>query len=484
MGPKNAPFGEYGGNDQLSSTSEAFDLVIIGSGPGGYVAAVRAGQLGLKTAIVEKDKNLGGTCLLRGCIPTKALLHTADVLDEFKHASDIGVVASNVTLDFGQAQKRKSKVVLKLAKGVEFLMKKNKVQTFKGTARIEGPGRIMVSGADNSQQNIHTKKIIVATGSVPRSLPGLEIDGKQIITSDEVLELSEIPKSMIVLGAGAVGVEFASLFSRFGTDATILELLPRLLPIEDEEISAELAKSFKKQGIKAFTGASFKSAVKEEGLVRVTAAVAGQDREFTAEKLLVAVGRRAYTDGLGMENLRVEMDRGYIKVDEHMRTSEPDVYAIGDVVPTPWLAHVASAEGILAVETIAGKNPRPINYDRVPGCTYCQPEVASVGLTEEKARERGFDVKVGKFPTAVIAKAQILGAVEGLVKIVSDARYDELLGVHIIGPHATELISEAGVALQMEATVEELIHTMHAHPTVSESVHEAAEDAHDMVIHV
>ena len=458
--------------------------MIIGSGPGGYVAAVRAGQLGLKTAIIEKDKNLGGTCLLRGCIPTKALLHTADVFDELKHASDIGVVATAVSLDFGQAQKRKNKVVLKLAKGVEFLMKKNRVQTFKGTAKVDGPGRITVTASDGSSQNIQTKNIIIATGSVPRSLPGLDIDGKQIITSDEVLELPEIPKSMIVLGAGAVGVEFASMFSRFGTDATIIELLPRLLPIEDEEISAELAKSFKKQGIKAFTNARFKSVVKEDGLVSVTATVADKDQEFTAEKLLVAVGRRAYTDGLGLENLRVEMDRGYIKIDEQMRTSEPDVYAIGDVVPTPWLAHVASAEGILAVEAIAGKNPRPINYDRVPSCTYCQPEVASVGLTEARARERGYDVKVGKFPIPVIAKAQILGASEGIVKIVSDARYDELLGVHMIGPHATELISEGGVALQMEATVEELIHTMHAHPTVSESVHEAAEDAHGMVIHV
>jgi dihydrolipoyl dehydrogenase len=468
----------------LSSSNEAFDVVIIGSGPGGYVAAIRAGQLGLKTAIVEKDKNLGGTCLLRGCIPTKALLHTADVFDEFKHASDIGVVASNVSLDFGQAQKRKNKVVLKLSKGVEFLMKKNKVQTFKGTASIESPSRITITSNEGAKQTIQTKNIIIATGSVPRSLPGLDIDGKQVITSDEVLELTEIPRSMIVLGAGAVGVEFASLFARFGTDATIIELLPRLLPIEDEEISAELAKSFKKQEIKAFTSASFKSLVKEDGLVRVTATVAGQDREFTAEKLLVAVGRRAYTDGLGMENLRVEMDRGYIKVDEQMKTSEPGVYAIGDVVPTPWLAHVASAEGILAVEAIAGKNPKPLNYDRVPSCTYCQPEVASVGLTEAKARERGYDVKVGKFPIPVIAKAQILGAAEGLVKIVSDARYDEVLGVHMIGPHATELISEAGVALQMEATVEELIHTMHAHPTVSEVVHEAAEDAHGMVIHV
>ncbi|HEV8487522.1 MAG TPA: dihydrolipoyl dehydrogenase [Blastocatellia bacterium] len=468
----------------MSSSNEAFDVVIIGSGPGGYVAAIRAGQLGLKTAIIEKDKNLGGTCLLRGCIPTKALLHTADVFDELKHAGDLGVVTTAVSLDFGQAQKRKNKVVLKLAKGVEFLMKKNRVQTFKGTAKIEGPGRITVTPSDGSRQDIQTKNIIVATGSVPRSLPGLDIDGKQIITSDEVLELAEIPKSMIVLGAGAVGVEFASMFSRFGTDATVIELLPRLLPIEDEEISAELAKSFKKQGIKTFTNARFKSVVKEDGLVRVTATVADKDQDFTAEKLLVAVGRRAYTDGLGLENLRVEMDRGYIKIDQQMRTSEPNVYAIGDVVPTPWLAHVASAEGILAVEAIAGKSPRPINYDRVPSCTYCQPEVASVGLTEARARERGYDVKVGKFPIPVIAKAQILGATEGIVKIVSDARYDELLGVHMIGPHATELISEGGVALQMEATVEELIHTMHAHPTVSEVIHEAAEDAHGMVIHV
>src|SRR6185503_8279164 len=276
------------------SANETFDVTIIGSGPGGYVAAVRAGQLGLRTAIIEKDKNLGGTCLLRGCIPTKALLHTADVFDELKHASDLGVVTTGVSLDFGQAQKRKNKVVLKLAKGVEFLMQKNKVQPFKGTATVEGPGRITVTASDGSAQSIQTKNIIIATGSVPRSLPGLDIDGKQIITSDEVLELPEIPKSMIVLGAGAVGVEFASMFSRFGTDATIIELLPRLLPIEDEEISAELAKSFKKQGIKTFTNARFKSVAREDGLVRVTATVADKDQEFTAEKLLVAVGRRAY----------------------------------------------------------------------------------------------------------------------------------------------------------------------------------------------
>ena len=467
----------------MSSNNGAFDVVVIGAGPGGYVAAIRAGQLGLKTAIIEKDKNLGGTCLLRGCIPTKALLHTADVFEEFKHARDIGVVAEGVSLDFPQAQKRKNKVVLKLAKGVEFLMKKNKVQVFKGTAHIERPGQITVTKDDGSTESVQTKNIIIATGSVPRSLPTLPIDGQQIITSDEILELSEIPKSLIVLGAGAVGVEFASMYARFGADVIILELLPRLLPIEDEEISAELLKSFKKQGIKSFTGANFQSAVVEDGQVRATARVGDQDREFTAEKLLVAVGRRAFTDGLGLENTKVELERGYIKIDEFMRTAEPGIYAIGDVVPTPWLAHVASAEGILAVEHIAGKDARPINYDRVPNCTYCQPEVASVGLTEAKAKERGYDVKVGHFPVPVIAKAQILGAAEGMVKVVSDKKYDELLGIHIIGPHATELIVEGCVALQMESTVEELIHTMHAHPTVSETIHEAVEDVHNLMIH-
>ncbi|HWP44962.1 MAG TPA: dihydrolipoyl dehydrogenase [Blastocatellia bacterium] len=467
----------------MSANNGGFDVTIIGSGPGGYVAAVRAGQLGLRTAIIEKDKNLGGTCLLRGCIPTKALLRTADMLEEVKHAKSIGVMASDVKLDFAQAQKNKGKIVLKGAKGVEFLMKKNKVQVFKGTASIEAPGRITVTAGDGTSQTIESKNTIIATGSVPRSLPNLPIDGNNIITSDEILELTEIPKSLVVLGAGAVGVEFASMFARFGTDTTIIELLPRLLPIEDEDMSAELAKAFKRQGIKVFTSASFQSAAVEDGLVRMTVKTGDEEREFTAEKLLVAVGRRAYTDGLGLEKTRVELERGYIKVDDHMRTAEPGIYAIGDVVPTPWLAHVASAEGILAVETIAGLNPHPINYDRVPSCTYCSPEVASVGLTEAGARERGYDVQVGKFSLPVLAKTQIVGATEGLVKVVSDKRYDEVLGLHIIGPHATEMIVEGGAALQLEATVEEMINMIHAHPTVSEGIHEAFEAAHGMAIH-
>jgi len=466
------------------SSKENFDLVIIGSGPGGYVAAVRAGQLGLKTAIVEKDKNLGGTCLLRGCIPTKALLHTADVFDEFKHSRELGIVAEGVSLDMPQAQKHKNKIVTKLSKGVDFLMKKNGVTVFSGMGRIDAPGQITVTAADGSQKVLLAKNTMIATGSVVRSLPGLEIDGEQIISSDEVLQLSEVPKSMIVLGAGAVGVEFASMYSRFGTEVTMVELLPRVLPIEDEEVSAVLAKSLKRQGIKVFTGTGFQSATREPGQVRVVAKTGDQTQEFAAEKLLVAVGRRAFCDGLGLENTKVEIERGYVKIDDHMRTAEPGIYAIGDVVPTPLLAHVASAEGILAVETIAGKNPRPINYDHVPNCTYCSPEVASVGLTEAKARERGYDVKVGHFPVPVIGKAQILGATEGMVKIVADGRYDEVLGAHIIGPHATELIAEACIALQLESTVEEVIQTIHAHPTVSETFKEAAEDVHHMAIHI
>ncbi|HEY6332400.1 MAG TPA: dihydrolipoyl dehydrogenase, partial [Blastocatellia bacterium] len=438
----------------MSSTAN-FDLVIIGSGPGGYVAAVRAGQLGLKTAIVEKDKNLGGTCLLRGCIPTKALLHTADVFDEFKHSSELGIVADGVKLDLPLAQKHKNKIVTKLSKGVEFLMKKNNVEVLAGLGKILAPGRIMVTSADGSTKEVHAKDTMIATGSVVRSLPGLDIDGRQIISSDDILELQEVPKSLIVLGAGAVGIEFASMYARFGADVTVIELLPRVLPIEDEEISAILAKSLKRQRIKVFTSASFQSATREDGQVRVVAKAGEGNQEFVAEKLLVAVGRRAFTDGLGLENTKVQVERGYVKVDPYMRTAEPGIYAIGDAVPTPMLAHVASSEGILAVESMAGKNPRPINYDHVPNCTYCSPEVASVGLTEAKARDRGYDVKVGHFPVPVIGKAQILGATEGLVKIVAESRYDEVLGAHIIGPHATELIVEASVALQMESTVEE-----------------------------
>jgi dihydrolipoamide dehydrogenase len=458
-----------------------FDVTVIGAGPGGYVAAIRAAQLGLKAAIIEKDKELGGTCLLRGCIPTKELLHSAEIVETVRTAEEFGVTTSGVNFRFDAVQKRKDKIVRKLAKGVEYLMNKNKITVFKGTGRLEGKGRVSVTSADGKTQPVNTKHVIIATGSAPRTLPNLDIQAPRVVTSDEILELQEVPKSLIVLGAGAVGVEFASVYSRFGAQVTVIELLPRLVPIEDEEVSAELQKAFRKRGIKSMTNTRFESAKVGKDSVEISYKDAeGKEGKLSAEMLLVAVGRRPYTDGLGLENTKVELDRGYIKVDEHMRTAEPNVYAIGDVVPTPWLAHVASKEGILAVEHIAGKNPRPINYNRVPNCTYCDPEIGSVGYSEAKAREKGHEVKVGKFPFSALGKAMILGETEGFVKVVADAKYDEILGVHIIGPHATDLLAEACVAVGLEATAEELGRIMHAHPTLSESVMEAAEAVHGL----
>jgi dihydrolipoamide dehydrogenase len=466
-------------------SSEQFDVTVIGAGPGGYVAAVRGAQLGLKVALVEKDKRLGGTCGLRGCIPTKQLLMSAHVYEQTQHAAEFGVQASEVKLAFADVQKRKEKVVLKNAKGVEYLMKKNQVTTFTGTARLALPGKVEVAGADGAKQTINTKNIIIATGSVVRPIPGFETDGERVVNSDHILELKEVPKSLIVLGSGAVGVEFASVYSRFGAETTLVELLPRLMPLEDEEVSKELEKSFRKRGIKSLTGTKLERVERTDAGVKVTGKDAkGCDVTLEAEMLLVAVGRMPYLEGLGLEGTQIKVERGAIQVDEFCRTGEPGVYAIGDVIPTPWLAHLASKEGILAVEQIAGHDARPVNLRQVPSCTYCDPEVASVGLTEAKAREEGYDVKVGKFPFSASGKARILGEEEGFVKIVADKRYDEILGVHIIGPHATEIIHEAIVAMHLESTAEELGRTIHAHPTVSESVMEAAEGIHDLTIHI
>jgi dihydrolipoamide dehydrogenase len=463
-----------------------YDLVIIGSGPGGYVAAIRAGQLGLKTAIVEKDKAFGGTCLHRGCIPTKVLLENADVYEQIQNARDFGITVENLKLDFETVQKRKIKIVRKLAKGIEFLLGKNKIDTYEGFGRLAGPGKVEVESSKGGKQLIETKNIIIATGSVPKSLPNLDIDGKQIITSDQVLELNSIPKSMIVLGAGAVGVEFASIYARFGTQTTLVEMLPHLLPIEDEEMGKELEKYFRKQGIKSMVGTGFQSStVKDDGVeVTVKNMTSGETTQLKAELLLVAVGRRPVTEGIGLEKTGVKLDRGYILVDKYQQTGEPHVYAIGDVIPTPWLAHVASAEGIVAVEHIAGKDAHPVNYNRIPSCTYCEPEVASVGLTEKKAREMGYELKVGKFPFSAVSKGAILGHTEGLIKIIADAKYDEILGVHAIGPRVTEMIAEACVAMQGEFTSEELARTMHAHPTLSEGVMEAAHAVYGLPIHI
>jgi dihydrolipoamide dehydrogenase len=461
---------------------EEFDLIIIGSGPGGYVAGIRAAQLGLKAAVVEKDPKFGGTCGLRGCIPTKALLHTAAVMDEIRDADDLGITVAEPVLDIVKAQDRKQKVVDSNAKGIDYLFKKNKVTGLRGVGRITGPHEVEVEGADG-KKTYGAKFIMIATGSVPRDVPIAPTDGERILNSDHVLELKKVPATLAVLGAGAVGTEFASIYTSFGTKVTLIEMLPRILPIEDEEVSAELQKALRKRGIEVMTGTKLLSAEKTDSGV-VLRLEGGKKDTVEAEMLLVAIGRKPVTENLGLEALGIELERGYVKVNAHMQTAVPHIYAIGDVINTPWLAHVASAEGVLAAEHMAGQPVKPINYDRVPSCTYCEPEVGSVGLTEAKARERGYDVQVGKFPFSALGKARILGKTAGFVKIVRDKKYDEILGVHILGVQATDLIAEACVALQLESTDEELMHTMHAHPTLSEAVMEAAHAAHGAAIHI
>lgn len=468
---------------------EIFDVTVIGAGPGGYVAAVRGAQLGLKVAIIEKEAGgkLGGTCGLRGCIPTKQLLMSAHLYEQTKHLKDFGINVADVNFDFGAVQKRKADVVDKNSKGVSFLMKKNKVTTFSGFGKIIKPGQVEVTKEDGKKETVNTKNIIIATGSVVKPFPGFDTDGEKVVNSDHILELNRVPKSLIVMGAGAVGVEFASVYARFGCDTTIVEFMPRLLPIEDEEVSKELERNFKKRGIKSQLNTKLEKIEKTANGVKVTGVDQSSGKPVTleAEMFLVAVGRMPYLEGLGLENTKVEVDkRGTVVVDGFCRTAEPGIYAIGDAIATPWLAHLASKEGIIVVEQIAGQKAEEINMRLVPNCTYCDPEVASVGLTEKKAKEEGYDVKVGKFPFSASGKARILGETEGFVKIISESKYDEILGVHIIGPHATELLAEACVAMQLESTAEELGKTIHAHPTVSESVMEAAEGVHNLTIHI
>jgi len=466
------------------------DVVIVGAGTGGYVAAIRCAQLGKKVAVVEKQKALGGTCLIWGCIPTKALLEHAHALKVISAAKEWGVAipAATPAIDMHQVQSRKDRIVTGLTKGVEFLFKKNKIDWIKGTARLAGKGKIEV--VDGEKQTLEAKEIILATGSSARSVPGIEIDHTRIITSDEAIGLKAVPKSLVIMGSGAVGVEFASIYRRFGSDVTIIELLPRLVPLEDEAISSELEKSFKKQGIKALTGTKVTKATAGANGVEVEAQTPdGKTQTLSADLLLVATGRGPVTTGLGVEEAGIAMERGYIKVDEMYRTSVPNMSAIGDVItlgsgPHPQLAHVSSAEGILVAERLAGLEVRPINYDHVPSCTYCDPEIGSVGLTEAEAREKGYDVRVGSFPFGVLGRAKMAGETEGFVKIVAEKKYDEILGVHMIGPRSTELVAEAVVALRLECTVEELIKTMHAHPTFSEAIGEAAHATHGAAIHL
>ena len=474
--------------------ASAFDVVVIGAGTGGYVAAIRAAQLGLKTAVVERESVLGGTCLNWGCIPTKALLEHAHAYKVARAAREWGITLGEaaVGLDMAVVQDRKDKIVKGLTGGIGLLFKKNKIEWIRGTARLIGNNEVEVTDAAGAATKVTAnKEIIVATGSSPRSVPGISFDYERIITSTEAMNLRQVPGSIIVMGSGAVGVEFASLFNSFGTaDVTVIELLPRLVPNEDAAVSEALAKSFKKKKIRVLTGTRVTGAANKGDLVEVTAELPdGKTETISAEYLLVATGRGPVTDGLGAEDVGLVMERGYIKVDELMRTSVPGISAVGDVITLgtgahKQLAHLSSAEGILAAERIAGHQVRPITYDHVPACTYCDPEIGSVGLTEEQAVERGYDVRVGTFPFGVLGRAKIANETEGFVKIVAEKKYDEILGIHMIGLRSTELIAQGTLALRLECTVEELIRTIQAHPTMSEAVGEAAHATHGAPIHM
>jgi dihydrolipoamide dehydrogenase len=468
-----------------------YDVVVIGSGPGGYVAAIRAGQLGLKTAIVEREETerLGGTCLLRGCIPTKAMLQTADLLEKAGHAEDFGITLGDPKVDMDMMSEYRARVVKKNAGGVTYLMKKNDVEVHHGHGRIAGKNKVSVEGLGGKTTTLETKHCILATGSACMHLPFIEMDHERIIDSDDLLEMTDKPEHLVVIGAGAVGSEFASVFLRYGSEVTLIEMVDRLLPVEDVEVSKEIEKSFKKQGMNIKTSSKVTDVTRTEDGVEIVVETESDGKnkasKIEASHLLVATGRRAVTDDCGIDQTNIDLDeRGFVPVDECMKTSEDWIYAIGDIVNTPWLAHVASKEGILAVDHLAGEPAHPLNYDHVPNCTYTSPEVASVGLTEDKAKERGYDVKTGQFPFSAIGKASILGQTEGFVKIVSETKYDELLGLHIIGPKATELITEGTVAMELESTVVELMHTIHPHPTLAEAVGEAAHAVMGETIHI
>jgi dihydrolipoamide dehydrogenase len=467
-----------------ATTETIYDVAVLGSGPAGYTAAIRGAQLGLKIALIEVEKVLGGTCLHVGCIPTKALLFNAEIWDHLKHAAEYGIAGIGTPqLDWSAIQKRKDGIVNKHTKGLEFLMKKNKVTTISGFGRLTGPAigpakdgihTIELTASDGTKSEVKSKNIIVATGSEARTLFNLKPDDR-ILTNIEILSVPEPPKSLIVIGAGAVGVEFSSIFRSFGTEVTIVEFLPRAVPVEDEEISKELTRLFKKRGIDINTSCKVESIARTETGVKVTwTTAAGKQIEKEADKVLVAVGRAPRTSGINLEKTKVELDRGFIKVNEAQQTAEPGIYAVGDIVAgLPQLAHVGGMSGIVAMYSIAGRPFRPVRRDRIPSCTYTDPQVGSAGLTEAQAKEKGYEVKVGKFPFAGNSKATIVDSHDGFVKIVSDAKYGEILGVHILGPSATELIAEAVAVMELEGTIDELMFTIHAHPTLSEAMLDA-----------
>lgn len=459
-----------------------FDLIVVGGGPGGYTAAIRSAQLGLRTAIVERDR-LGGVCLNWGCIPTKALIKSAEVLNAIRHAGEFGINAAPPQVDFPKMIQRSRSVADRLSKGVEFLMKKNKIACFAGHARLLAGGMIEVKTAEGDTI-LSANHTILATGARPRPLPNLPFDRKRIISSTEAMTLPQQPTSMVIIGAGAIGVEFAYFYNAIGTKVTIVEMMPSILPIEDRDITKELERSFKKQGIEALTNARVEKVRPSSDGVNVEILTPDGTREAHGDVAMVAIGVQGNVENLGLEEAGVVLERGYIQVDDDYKTSAPGVYAIGDVAGPPWLAHVASAEGIHCVEAIAGRKPDPIDYSSIPGCTYCHPQVASIGLTEEKARAEGHEVKIGKFPFRVLGKAIAAGETDGMVKLVFDAKFGELLGAHILGAEATELISELLIAKRHEATAQSILHAVHAHPTMSEAIMEAAAAAEGEAISI
>ncbi|MCX7763234.1 MAG: dihydrolipoyl dehydrogenase [Candidatus Kryptonium sp.] len=462
---------------------EKFDIVVIGSGPGGYVSAIRASQLGFKTAIIEKDR-VGGICLNWGCIPTKALLKSAELFNLFKRADEFGLKVENLNFDFKKIIQRSRQVAERLSKGVEFLLKKNNITKIVGHGFILKPGLIGVKN-EKDEIEVVADNIIIATGARPRELPGIQIDGKLIITSKEAMLLDEPPKSMIIIGAGAIGVEFAYFYNTFGTKITLIEMMPSILPNEDKEITDILAKSFQKSGIEILTNTKVVQAKSVNGQAEVIVQNESGEKALKADVALVAVGVQGNSNNLGLENVGVEVENTFIKVDKKTyKTTAERIYAIGDVIGPPLLAHVASAEGIRCVENIAGVETLPIDYDNIPSCTYSIPQVASIGLTEQKAIERGYKIRVGRFPFRANGKALAIGETEGMVKVIFDENYGELLGAHIIGPEATELIAEFGVAKTLESTAFEIVKTIHAHPTLSETLMEASADSLKEAIHI
>ncbi len=463
--------------------AEKYDLVVIGSGPGGYVGAIRAAQLGMKIAIVERDR-LGGVCLNWGCIPTKALLRNAEIIALLRRGEEFGFSFENLRVDFSVAVKRSEQAARKLSKGVEYLMKKNKVTVVAGEGKLAGNGQVRVA-KDGKVTELHAARILLATGSRPREIPGVPIDGKRIITSTEALSLAQVPRSLLIIGAGAVGVEFADVYHAYGAEVILIEMLPRLLPVEDAEISNFLEKVFAKRGITIRTGTKVEAVTVKGEQVRLRLSKEGRTEEITGDVGLVAIGRIPNIEALGIEGLGVRVGRGsFIEVGDRFETSVPGIYAIGDVIGGPLLAHKAMAEAIVAVEAMAGQNGRRIDPSKIPNCTYCSPQVASVGLTEEQAKEKGRQVKVGRFSFQASGKAVALGDTEGFVKVVADAEYGEILGLHIIGPEATEMIAEATMARTLEASLDEVHHSIHAHPTLSETVAEACLAALGRPIHI